>query len=90
MSIQSNANANDLHVGIFRDDSTLLSDDDSFYSLIPHDSTVAYEMSRLLNTGVDREQLSILISLCENGVNPEVRPSCPPFTRITYSDQAID
>ena len=36
---------------------------------------VAYEMSRLLNTGVDREQLSILISLCENGVNPEVRPS---------------
>ena len=38
---------------------------------------VAYEMSRLLNTGLDREQLSILISLCENGVNPEVRPPHP-------------
>ena len=24
-----------------------------------------------MNTGLDREQLSILISMCENGVNPE-------------------
>jgi len=32
---------------------------------------VIYEISRLLNCGLDRETLSILISLCENGVNPE-------------------
>jgi mitotic-spindle organizing protein 1 len=30
-----------------------------------------YEMSRLLNTGLDRETLSILVTLCESGVNPE-------------------
>ncbi|RHY01960.1 hypothetical protein DYB36_001113, partial [Aphanomyces astaci] len=30
-----------------------------------------YELSRLLNTGLDRESLSILISLVEKGVNPE-------------------
>jgi len=28
-------------------------------------------MSRILNTGLDRETLAILISLCECGVNPE-------------------
>eukprot|EP00898_Chlorokybus_atmophyticus_P001121 jgi/Chlat1/2009/Chrsp158S02300 len=32
---------------------------------------IAYEISRLLNTGLDRETLSILIGLCENGINPE-------------------
>mmetsp|Transcript_7258 Transcript_7258/g.9197 ORF Transcript_7258/g.9197 Transcript_7258/m.9197 type:complete len:81 (-) Transcript_7258:1153-1395(-) len=32
---------------------------------------VLYELSRLLNTGLDRETLSILVSLCEHGVNPE-------------------
>ena len=30
-----------------------------------------YEISRLLNTGLDRETLAILVGLCENGVNPE-------------------
>ncbi|KAF9994341.1 Mitotic-spindle organizing protein 1 [Modicella reniformis] len=29
------------------------------------------EMSNLLNTGLDRETLSICVSLCESGVNPE-------------------
>jgi len=29
------------------------------------------ELSRLLNCGIDRETLSILVALCENGVNPE-------------------
>jgi len=29
------------------------------------------EMSNILNTGLDRESLSILVSLCEHGVNPE-------------------
>ena len=35
------------------------------------DLETVYEISRLLNTGLDRETLSILVSLCENGVNPE-------------------
>ncbi|KAF9206758.1 Mitotic-spindle organizing protein 1 [Podila verticillata] len=29
------------------------------------------EMSSILNTGLDRETLSICVSLCESGVNPE-------------------
>ena len=33
---------------------------------------VAYEISRILDTGLDKETLSLLIGLCENGVNPEV------------------
>ena len=32
---------------------------------------VVYEISKILNTGLDRETLSILIGLCECGVNPE-------------------
>ena len=32
---------------------------------------VLYEISLLLNCGLDRQTLSILVSLCENGVNPE-------------------
>ena len=32
---------------------------------------ILYEMSQILNTGLDRTSLSILVSLCENGVNPE-------------------
>ena len=32
---------------------------------------VAFEMSRVLNTDLDRETLSILIGLLETGVNPE-------------------
>jgi len=32
---------------------------------------VLYEMAQLLNTGLDRQSLSILVSLCEHGVNPE-------------------
>lgn len=29
------------------------------------------EMATLLNTGLDRETLSLCVSLCERGVNPE-------------------
>ncbi|KAG0268846.1 Mitotic-spindle organizing protein 1, partial [Linnemannia exigua] len=29
------------------------------------------EMSSILNTGLDRETLSVCVSLCESGVNPE-------------------
>jgi mitotic-spindle organizing protein 1 len=32
---------------------------------------LVYEMSKLLNTGLDRVSVSLLISLCESGVNPE-------------------
>eukprot|EP01052_Picozoa_sp_SAG31_P005923 SAG31_NODE_267_length_18790_cov_3.661655_22_plen_78_part_00 len=32
---------------------------------------IVYEISRILNTGLDRHTLSILVGLCECGVNPE-------------------
>ena len=33
-------------------------------------------MSNILNCGFDRNSLSILVSLIENGVNPEALASC--------------
>lgn len=36
---------------------------------------ILYEISQLLNTGLDRTTLSLLVSLCENGVNPEALAS---------------
>ena len=50
-------------------------------------SLVAYQISKLLNTGLDRSTLGILINLVEEGVNPEAlaavvkelrRESAPP------------
>ncbi|RUP46431.1 mitotic-spindle organizing gamma-tubulin ring associated-domain-containing protein [Jimgerdemannia flammicorona] len=32
---------------------------------------ILYEMSTLLNTGLDRESLALCVSLCESSVNPE-------------------
>lgn len=32
---------------------------------------VLYEMSQILNCGVNRDTLSVLISMIENGANPE-------------------
>ncbi|CAB4383168.1 hypothetical protein RhiirA5_361581 [Rhizophagus irregularis] len=32
---------------------------------------ILHEMSTLLNTGLDRDTLSLCLNLCENGVNPE-------------------
>ncbi|XP_022151721.1 mitotic-spindle organizing protein 1B [Momordica charantia] len=32
---------------------------------------LAFHMSNILNTGIDRHTLSILIALCDMGVNPE-------------------
>lgn len=32
---------------------------------------ILYEVSKILNTGLDRNTLSILVGLCESGVNPE-------------------
>ncbi len=37
----------------------------------PPPRAVAFEVSRLLDTGLDKETLSILIALVESGVNPE-------------------
>ncbi|KAL1021734.1 hypothetical protein UPYG_G00017310 [Umbra pygmaea] len=36
---------------------------------------VLLEMSRLLNTGLDMESLSICVRLCEQGINPEALSS---------------
>ncbi|KAI9206039.1 mitotic-spindle organizing gamma-tubulin ring associated-domain-containing protein [Polychytrium aggregatum] len=32
---------------------------------------ILYEISQLLNTGLDRKSLGLCLSLCESGVNPE-------------------
>ncbi|CAO0801517.1 unnamed protein product [Mucor circinelloides] len=32
---------------------------------------ILYEMANMLNTGLDRETVSLCVSLCERGVNPE-------------------
>lgn len=32
----------------------------------------AHQISQILDTGLDKETLNILIALCESGVNPEV------------------
>ena len=34
-------------------------------------SAALYDISNILDTGLDRETLSILVGLCETGVNPE-------------------
>lgn len=38
----------------------------------------AFELSKLLDCGLDKEALSICVALIENGVNPEVG-AAPPF-----------
>ena len=35
---------------------------------------VAYQISLLLDTGLNKETIGILVALCENGVNPEASP----------------
>ncbi|ETW03515.1 hypothetical protein, variant [Aphanomyces invadans] len=45
-----------------------------------------YELSRLLNTGLDRESLSILISLVEKGVNPEALAAAVKEIRRSSQD----
>ena len=32
---------------------------------------VAYQISQLLDTGLDKQTIGILVALCQNGVNPE-------------------
>ena len=39
---------------------------------------VLHEISSILNTGLDKHTLSLCVSLCENGVNPEALAVHPP------------
>ena len=53
---------------------------------------IAFEISRILDTGLDRKTVSLLIALCENGVNPEVLCQSSPavlFARFppSHSDE---
>lgn len=53
--------------------------------LIRHhlNNTVLHEISTLLNTGLDRQTLSLCVSLCENGVNPEaLAVHSPVFVKL--------
>lgn len=44
---------------------------------------VLFEISTLLNTGLDRETLAICTSLLESGVNPEALAACVKDLRAT-------
>lgn len=49
---------------------------------------LAFKMSNILETGLDRHTLSLLIALCDRGVNPEalaalVRELSPPQDPVT-------
>ena len=44
---------------------------ESKYRSLLYLDVVLYEMSQLLNCGVDQRTLALLITLIENGVNPE-------------------
>ena len=35
---------------------------------------IVHEIATLLDTGLDKEEVAILVALIENGVNPEVLP----------------
>ncbi len=34
---------------------------------------IVHEIAKLLDTGLDKEEVAILIALVENGINPEAR-----------------
>ncbi len=57
---------------------------------------IAFEISRILDTGLDRKTVSLLIALCENGVNPEVlcqsssaAPVCPLPTLAPRRERCV-
>ncbi|XP_008789684.2 mitotic-spindle organizing protein 1A-like [Phoenix dactylifera] len=56
---------------------------------------LAFQMSNILETGLDRHTLSLLIALCDRGLNPEalaavVRELSPPPSKepISYSSSS--
>ena len=55
-------------------------------NLVRSSELVMYEISQLLNTGLDKDQLAICLSMIESGVNPEglaVRRGCThPLSRL--------
>lgn len=49
-----------------------------------------FELSTILNTGLDRETLSVLVELCECGVNPEALAAVVKELRRESADVAAD
>ena len=49
---------------------------------------ILYEISRILNTGLDRNTLAILVGLCEAGVNPEALAAV--VKELRREGQALD
>ncbi|CDO56410.1 Conserved hypothetical protein [Geotrichum candidum] len=45
-----------------------------------------FELSQLLNTGLDKRTLALCVSLCEQGVNPEVVARVIEFLRSEKRD----
>nr|XP_006076095.1 mitotic-spindle organizing protein 1 isoform X2 [Bubalus bubalis] len=45
------------------------------YLFCSREHAVLLEISRILNTGLDMETLSICVRLCEQGINPEALSS---------------
>ena len=57
--------------------------------------TVAFEISKLLDCGLDKESLALLIALCENGVNPEslavvIRELHREASALTFRKDLVD
>ena len=49
---------------------------------------ILYEVSKILNTGLDRNTLAILVGLCEAGVNPEALAAV--VKELRREGQALD
>lgn len=49
---------------------------------------ILYEVSKILNTGLDRNTLAILVGLCEQGVNPEALAAV--VKELRREGQALD
>lgn len=54
---------------------------------------LAFQMSNMLETGLDRHTLSLLVALCDRGVNPEslaalVREFSPPRVAVAAAASA--
>ena len=52
---------------------------------------IVHEIATLLDTGLDKDEVAILIALIENGVNPEVKlvPYSFPMSLLLLASQKI-
>eukprot|EP00891_Asterochloris_glomerata_P009208 jgi/Astpho2/9208/e_gw1.00137.63.1_t len=50
---------------------------------------VAYQISQLLDTGLDKQTIGILVALCQNGVNPEASPVVRELRREAAAQQGV-